>query len=34
MITESIILYQEKEITNNNKFLPTYVSTKVTKKKN
>jgi len=32
MITESIILYQEKEITNNNKFLPTYVSTKVTEK--
>lgn len=32
MITESIILYQEKEITNNNKFLPTYVNTKVTEK--
>ena len=33
MITESIILYQEKEITNNNnKFLPTYVSTRVTEK--
>lgn len=32
MITESIILYQEKEITNNNNFLPTYVSTKVTEK--